>query len=128
MQIVLDDKMTITVIQETFNMAFNFLKMEFFEGAIKHIGNIDLRKHVSGTYKQLGPFRKPDQQGNYVTIKPEMTVSELEQQFITIYGLNVEIFRKSGNIWLKTTVTDGWTLKEQNRQGESITAQLQMRG
>lgn len=51
-------------------------------------------------------------------ITPDMTVTDLEQSFNTIYGLGVQVFRKSGKIWLETTVTDGWTLEEQNRQGE----------
>ncbi|MDE3144966.1 MAG: hypothetical protein KGL19_12475, partial [Bacteroidota bacterium] len=55
---------------------------------------------------------------------PTMTVSELEQKFNDIYGLSTQVFRKSGNIWLVTTVTDKWTLEEQNRQGEIITKQV----
>ena len=40
--------------------------------------------------------------------------------FGEVYGLGVQVFRKSGNVWLETTVTDSWTLKEQNDQGESL--------
>jgi hypothetical protein len=32
----------------------------------------------------------------------------------------VQVFRKSGKVWLETTVTDGWTLEEQNLQGEAL--------
>jgi hypothetical protein len=53
-----------------------------------------------------------------------MTVSELEKSFTEIYGLYTQVFRKSGNIWLVTTITDNWTLNEQNQQGEIITKQL----
>ena len=49
-----------------------------------------------------------------------MTVNELEQRFSDVYGLGVQVFRKSGNVWLETTVTDGWTLEQQNKQGESL--------
>jgi hypothetical protein len=31
-----------------------------------------------------------------------------------------QVYRKSGKIWLETTVTDSWTLEEQNKQGESL--------
>jgi len=55
-----------------------------------------------------------------ITIAPGMTVNELEQNFKDVYGLSVQVFRKSGKVWLETTVTDGWSLEEQNRQGEDL--------
>jgi hypothetical protein len=53
-----------------------------------------------------------------------MTVTEIEKSFNRFYGLNTQILRKSGNIWLGTTVTDNWTLEEQNKQGESLSTQI----
>ncbi len=47
----------------------------------------------------------------------DMSVSELEQLFLTKYGLNAQVFRRSGNLWLQTSATDHWTLAEQNRKG-----------
>jgi hypothetical protein len=49
-----------------------------------------------------------------------MTVSNLEQKFRDVYGLSVQVFRRSGKAWLETTFTDGWTLEEQNSQGEDL--------
>jgi len=49
-----------------------------------------------------------------------MKVSELEKIFLEDYGLNVQVFRNSGRVWLETTMTDDWTLAEQNRQGEEL--------
>lgn len=60
------------------------------------------------------------QNRNEIAITPDMTVVELEQCFNNIYGLGIQVFRKSGKGWLETTVTDGWTLKEQNKQGEAL--------
>jgi hypothetical protein len=53
-----------------------------------------------------------------------MKVIELEAMFTNYYALKTQVFRKSGKIWLETTVTDAWTLEEQNSQGETITAQM----
>jgi hypothetical protein len=55
-----------------------------------------------------------------MNITPAMTVTELEQEFEKIYGLHIQVFRKSGQVWLETSVTDGWTLDMQNKQGESL--------
>jgi hypothetical protein len=46
-----------------------------------------------------------------------MKVSELENLFKRKYKLNIQVFRKSGNAWLETTVTDAWTLDKQNQEG-----------
>jgi hypothetical protein len=32
----------------------------------------------------------------------------------------VQVLRKSGKAWLEATITDGWTLEEQNIQGEDL--------
>ncbi len=50
-------------------------------------------------------------------IDSKLPVGEFEQKFLAKYGLNVQVFRKSGNLWMQTTATDSWTLAEQNRKG-----------
>ena len=49
-----------------------------------------------------------------------MTVTDLEQNFSDVYGLSIQVFRKSGDVWLETTITDGWTLEKQNEQGKML--------
>jgi hypothetical protein len=39
-----------------------------------------------------------------------------------LFGVPVQILRKSGKIWLETTMTDHWTLLQQNQHGEEISA------
>ncbi|MEI8136014.1 MAG: hypothetical protein WCH21_01685 [Bacteroidota bacterium] len=73
-------------------------------------------KHSS---KTLGECRNIHSKGS-ITITPNMTVTDLEQNFADVYGLGVQVFRKSGRAWLETTVTDGWTLEEQNKQGAAL--------
>ena len=50
-------------------------------------------------------------------LDPQMTVAELENSFKDVYGLNVQVFRRSNNLWLQTSTTDSWTLEVQNRKG-----------
>ena len=118
MKITINDKRKIFAIQEEFNNAFPFLRIEFFSKPHKPGGGSSkkLIKHSSVT---LGECRTIHNTGS-ISITEEMTVTELEQRFSDVYGLGVQVFRKSGNVWLETTVTDGWTLKEQNDQGESL--------
>ena len=50
-----------------------------------------------------------------------MSVADLEKAFMNKFGLLTQVFRRSGNIWLETSITDGWSLKQQNDLGREIT-------
>jgi len=43
----------------------------------------------------------------------------LEDQFENI-GLIAEVFRRSGNVWIETILTNNWTLGQQNPEGGEI--------
>jgi hypothetical protein len=51
-----------------------------------------------------------------------MRVSELEQLLGNRYGLGVQVFRKAGNSWVETILTDSWTLEEQNNEGQVLSS------
>lgn len=118
MKININDSRKISVIQEEFNHTYPYLKIEFFSKPHKPGGG-SAKKLVEQNSKTIGECRTIHNTGK-INISPDMTVTDLEQKFNEIYGLGVQVFRKSGNVWLETTVTDGWTLKEQNDQGESL--------
>jgi len=67
------------------------------------------------TYR-LKQCRKIHQDGA-LHISPEHTVAEMETELWEKFGLSVQIFRKSGNLWIETSLTDSWTLERQNREG-----------
>lgn len=122
MKIVINDKRKIFAIQESFNSAFPYLKLEFFTKGNKQ-GGPSPKKFVKHPSKTLGECRTVHNSGS-ITITGAMTVTDLEQRFADVYGLGVQVFRKSGKMWLETTVTEGWTLDEQNTQGESLSTYL----
>jgi hypothetical protein len=118
MKITINDKRKIFAIQEDFNELFPYLKLEFFSKPHK-AGGASPKKLLKSNSKTLGECRTIHKTGT-ISITPQMTVTELEQHFADVYGLSVQVFRKSGKIWLETTVTDSWTLEEQNKQGEAL--------
>lgn len=118
MKITINDKRKIFAIQEEFNIAFPFLRIEFFSKPSKPGGGSS-KKLIKQGSKTLAECRTIHTNGK-ISIEAEMTVNELEQRFSDVYGIGVQVFRKSGNVWLETTVTDGWTLREQNDQGEAL--------
>ena len=106
-------------IQQDFNQAFGYLKIEFFS-----------KPHL---VQQPSPAKKIlSNQGRImdlvttninssIDIDENMSVADLEKIFSEQFGLSAQVFRRSGNIWLETTMTDGWSLKQQNEHGKEIT-------
>jgi hypothetical protein len=123
----ISDRKKLKDIQQEFNEKFPYLKLEFYEG-----------KHQSGMPSPpgnqldpeltLGQARKLHSEGD-LSIDGHLKVATLEDRFWEVYGLNVQVFRLSGNLWLQTSTTDQWTLTEQNRKGEhSADAYKEMHG
>ena len=117
MEIAINDIKKIDSIQKEFNSTFPYLKIEFFAKSQKT--NIRSTQRSSNYNRTVGDCRNNHTNGT-INIKPEMTVAELEKKFRERFGLFTQIFRKSGNVWLETTITDSWTLHEQNKQGEEL--------
>ncbi|MBA3680378.1 MAG: hypothetical protein H0W73_04305 [Bacteroidetes bacterium] len=118
MKININDHRKIFAIQEEFNTLFPYLKIEFFSKPHKVAGP-SAKTIIKHNNKTLGECRTIHNNGE-ITITPNLTVADLEQRFQDVYGLSLQIFRKSGKVWLETTLTDGWSLDEQNKQGEEL--------
>lgn len=115
MKIEINDNRKVYAIQEEFNKAFPFLKLEFFSKPHKK-GGPSPKEYVTDSSKLIGNCRTIHENGE-ITITPQLTVGELEDRFASVYGLSVQVFRKSGKVWLETTETDNWTLEKQNDEG-----------
>ncbi|MFI5164055.1 MAG: hypothetical protein ACHQHP_02285 [Bacteroidia bacterium] len=118
MKILINDHRKIFAIQKEFSEMFPYLKIEFFSKPHKS-GGASPKKMMKHPSKTIGQCRIIHNKGT-VTITPNTVVADLEQDFSGVYGLSVQIFRKSGNVWLETTATDGWTLEAQNTQGKEL--------
>lgn len=109
------DDMTIRDLQRAFSERFPYLRIEFYtEPHEPHQGS-PATKQIPPE-KKIGEVRLIHTEGNF-RIDPKMKVEELEKLFAEKYGLYVQVFRRSGNLWLQTTATDDWTLEEQNEHG-----------
>ncbi len=59
-----------------------------------------------------------------VNINGERTIAELEEEFKARFDLPVQVFRKTGNVWIETSLTQDWTLAQQNREGETLSKNI----
>ena len=124
-ELKIDLNQTISSVQKQFNDLYSFLKLEFFkQPPISGAGNA---KNKMITYdmklKEIQIIHKSGE----VTATNQTLVSELEDQFEKDFGLYVQVFRKSGRIWLETTATDNWTLEQQNEEGKSLNEHLNIK-
>ena len=114
---VFKDK-TIAQLQDEFSQIYPYLKLEFFTKPHKAYKGSPAKFLVSDLHVTLGSIEKKPHSGD-LHIEPEMPTWQVERLFEEEFGLHVQIFRKSGNTWLETSVTDDLTLEEQNVKGKS---------
>ncbi|MEY3399467.1 MAG: hypothetical protein RL220_2061 [Bacteroidota bacterium] len=118
MKLQIEDQRTIASVQKDFAEHFPFLKIEFFSKSHR-AGKGTSKAYMRDTSLRISDCRSKHLNGE-LEIQPGMTVTELEQRLHDEFGLNVQVFRKSGKLWLETTATDSWTLGAQNTQGEEL--------
>lgn len=114
MQLHIAPHILIAEVQNTFNAAFPFLKLEFFRGKKNSEENLVVSpsKSISDCYAAV--------EDGVIEVDEKMQVSALERLFKERFGLHVQVFRRSVNLWLQTTITDHWTLQKQNEHGMEI--------
>lgn len=102
-------------IQNEFQKVFPNLKIEFYNEPHDPGKGSTPRVHLPSEY-ELGTigFKGNEEE---LTLHENMAVQEFESKLSDEFSLFVQVFRKSGNLWMQTTATDSWTLSEQNRKG-----------
>ncbi len=116
--LLIDGKQTVMGLQKAFNRQYPFLKLEFIRDKINK-SNRQLKPVLIAPSEMISHVLDKKVTGK-IEFNSDTTVNELEQKFLNDYGLYVQVFRKSGNVWLVTTSTDDWTLGQQNEEGKSL--------
>lgn len=115
--------MSIQDLKKQFHGFFPYLKIEFFD--VPH-------QMSSGSSKSSmldnGVVLKTLKQGvkeGHIEFDALASVNAFEQLFQESFGLYVQVFRKSGNVYIETTKTDDWTLAQQNEEGKTSSSSYQ---
>lgn len=116
MEIALTDLKTIKEVQAEFHSKYPYLKLEFYKHSHRtgEASPTNLKVPPSVLVGKIRNGVKGKASETDVSIHGNMKVSTLEEMFQDRFGLSVQVFRKSGDVWLQTTKTDDWTLSEQN--------------
>jgi hypothetical protein len=104
---------TLKEAQDEFNSAYPFLRIEFYRNTEPGFA----RRHLKNSMLLTAAGLK---QNGDIEINDLMTVGQLENIFREQFGLQVQVSRRSGTLWLETTMTDNWTLKQQNDHGREL--------
>lgn len=103
---------TVKDLKEDFQKVFPYLKIEFYKTP-HQFGEETIDEPPLSANSRLSAIRTYDNYG-IMTLDKTMKTSDFENILAKIYGLNVQVFRKSYGKWLQTWATDNWTLEEQN--------------
>jgi hypothetical protein len=116
MQIYIREEAMVKDIQEKFQTAYPYLRLEFYR-----------KPHRKGEYSSEEEKISPDtpiekirirNDAGWLDISYYRTAAAVEHDFSYIFGLSAQILRKAGTLWLETTSTDSWTLEELNNAGK----------
>ncbi len=113
---------TIKEIQQEFGKKFKWLKIEFYSKP-HSTSDKNVAKNMYASNKSLDEIGYRSS-SVIIEISNNISVKELEETIQKRTGLYVQVFRKSGKVWLETSATDNWTLSEQNEEAEALQKQL----
>lgn len=101
---------TIADVLVAFNKEYPLLKLAMYRKAHEH--NEGTKAKYELPQETLLADINPNLNDGMIQLHDDLTVEALEDTFENDYGLHVQVFRKSGDIWLQTSATDHWTLKK----------------
>jgi hypothetical protein len=107
-------------IESSFCEHYPFLKIAFTENETGMKMNKGLRIDNHLCMKQIASVID----SCTIDINNDRSVSQVCLDFKNKLGLNVEVLRKSGNVWNVISITENWTLENQNAAGEFISSQM----
>lgn len=111
---------TIAQVQKQFNDAFPHVKLVFFHKRHQAYEGSAAKDMINEPDVLLGTLSKRVKEAEFL-IEPTMPTWQLERLFETEYGLHVQLFRQSGNLWLETSRTDDLSIEQQNAKGHAST-------
>ncbi len=124
MEIEIASSRSIKEIQDEFNHKFPYLTLQFFGIGSVATKLFSKENRIENNNHTLGELYVLDQSGK-VNVNGHVKVDTIENQFLDDFKIPVQLYRKSGNLWLQTIETNHWTLSEQNRHGEEMDRNLE---
>jgi len=122
MEITISKNSLVEEVQKVFSEFFPYLRLNFLP-----INKLSASPKALPKSLNIKPLLKfGDLNNNLLTGRVDLsdttTVTEVVNIFRSRFGINVQVLRKSGNIWLEASMTGNWSLGQQNEHGREISA------
>lgn len=123
-EILITENTLLSDIQAAFNDYYPFLKIEFWQVQKGTVNGQHKPKKITTevNVKDVIKLQVP----TILNIGDKKTIAQIEQEIKSILGLSVQFSRKSGNVWNAITLTDSWTLEDQNDAGKFISSEMSL--
>ncbi|QEC70074.1 hypothetical protein FRZ67_23235 [Panacibacter ginsenosidivorans] len=122
-EILITEDTLVSDIQEIFSSFYPFLKIEFSKLQSNSQSLQKSRKVLpQDSIKNITNAMMPVK----LRIENKRTIAQVEDDCIQQLGLLVQISRKSGNVWNTISLTENWTLEEQNNAGKFISSEMKL--
>jgi hypothetical protein len=118
LELHIDEQNAFQDIQHEFTAVYPFLKMDFFR-SFSAAGKPAYKRERIYPWELIRRFVRKANDGR-IDIDKSKTVSQVVKSLESMLDLSVMILRRSGNVWIETSLTSDWTLEQQNREGEHI--------
>jgi hypothetical protein len=124
MEITIKKDWSVKNVQDQFKALFPFLKIEFLK-TFPNTKAVYKTKYAmpDDPFKRIPGFINDGR----ISIYSKQSIISLENNFKEHFGLSAQVFRRSGNVWIETTLTEDWTLEQQNKIGEQICVYRELR-
>jgi hypothetical protein len=105
--------MTIDQVNHNLHTKFPYLKLVFFKQANNNEED-NSENRITALYTPLIDIY-PNLRNALINLNGNLQVRNLETKINEITGARVQVFRRSGNVWLETLTTDNKTLADLNK-------------
>ena len=119
MTIQLSAEKTMGEVQSRFSSFFPNLKLAFFSKSHKEFKSSAAKFLIQDKEMLLSALTNKLNEPREIALSGDMPVWELERMLEEECGLHVQLFRRSGKIWLETSKTDSLTLDEQEAKAKA---------
>ena len=116
MKLSINKKTKIKDVQKIFSEIYPYLKVEFYKKphGEKELSSVKDRISPEKIISEVGKFKSTA----VIDINEGRTVADLEAEFYKKSGIALQVSRRTGKIWIETSLTDHRSLGMQNEQGK----------
>jgi len=111
--LLIDEHKPLSYFQKEFSTLFPFLKIDFFKASLKQEDNKNQKAQTL-----LPSNYMLSKNSISINVDASTTVEQLKSTILEKVGLFCLVYRKSGTMWIETSLTEDWSLERQNHEAE----------